>query len=356
MEKIVFFLGAGASVDAGAPLVSNFVETIMRAIAAGRVDPEDAQAFEDRLRAVGGSVTSNIEELLRAADHNTLWHASRAIGATLAWRIGFEYSSRRIASREASYKELARLLRDVAERDPAGAAVVTVNYDLCADVAILDSGGGRIPFYCLARREARSSASGGGAPEIALAKLHGSLNWHGCVGTGCGRVCADPHISEFVEKHGAAWPEGCDHHLEFPVPSDPCTSCGRMLQGPCPSCQQPLENPLIVPPVQDKAMYQGDMRVIWDNAEDLVREASLVVVVGYSCNPIDGAVNALLRFVHAGQRVLIANPSRGASGTALHLMAGADVLGAVLDLRSAIEKVRGLLSLPGSPSTRRGSA
>jgi hypothetical protein len=122
-----------------------------------------------------------------------------------------------------------------------------------------------------------------------------------------------------------------------------------MLQDPCPGCHKALQNPLIVPPVPNKAMYQGDMRVVWDNAEDLLREASLVVVVGYSCNPIDGAVNALLRSVHAGQRVLIANPSRDACGAALHLMAGADVLGAVLDMRCGIERVRDLASLATSP-------
>jgi hypothetical protein len=109
-----------------------------------------------------------------------------------------------------------------------------------------------------------------------------------------------------------------------------------------------LQYPLIVPPVQDKSKYQGDMRAIWDNAELLLHQASLVAVVGYSCNPIDGAVNALLGSAHAGQRVLIANLSATHSDAARRLMGAADILDPVQDLREAIERVRVLLSLPAS--------
>ena len=53
MAQTVFILGAGASKQGGAPLMSEFLDAADRALKAGRVATADKEHFERVLRAVG---------------------------------------------------------------------------------------------------------------------------------------------------------------------------------------------------------------------------------------------------------------------------------------------------------------
>jgi NAD-dependent SIR2 family protein deacetylase len=331
MTRVVFFLGAGASRCAGGPLIADFVRAVELAIEQGAVPQLAAEAFR-RLRREAReteAVSDNIEELLKRAvgapepdRRETLRLLSQAIGAALESRISFSYASGRLASSDNGYWHLAMLLRDLADRDAASVGVVTVNYDVCADVAIMDAG--RRCYYCLNPDQGRGLNG-----EIAIAKIHGSLNWHGCVGGGCGRIWADPHIADFVSAHRGVWPDDPHHHLRFAKDDRSCDRCGHVLLFP-----------LIVPPVPDKTAYGQQMKVLWDNARRMLREADLLVLAGYSCADIDRPVNDLIRDAGEEKRVLIANQSCEARERTRCLLPTATFLPAVADLAQAVEAVR----------------
>jgi hypothetical protein len=183
-------------------------------------------------------------------------------------------------------------------------SIVTVNYDVCADVAIHDAG--RHPYYCL------NTQRGPRPGEITLAKLHGSLNWHGCSGYRCGYINAEPHVDDFARAHLQAVADGTTLNLRFRATYVPRShSCGRAEQ-----------QPLIVPPVPNKEAYYGDMRVICDRAEHEVREADHILIVGYSFRSIDGAVNRLLTDAVRGRavRMMVANPCEEARTRTIHAL------------------------------------
>jgi hypothetical protein len=178
----------------------------------------------------------------------TLGLVSQAIGATLESRISFSYASGGLESSDPGYRKLATLLRALSDHDAESAGIVTVNYDICPDVAIMDAG--RRCYYCLNPDSARSLNG-----EIRLAKLHGSLNWHGCVAGECSRIWADPHIVDFVSQHRNAWRDDAHHHVSFGKEERRCERCGH-----------PLLFSLIVPPVPDKRPYGQQTNVLWQNA------------------------------------------------------------------------------------------
>lgn len=331
MNRVVFFLGAGASRDAGGPLIADFVPAIESAIQQRRVPQAAAEVFGKLQREAeeSGIAAENIEERLKRAlsvpesdRRETLRLVSQAIGATLEYRISFSYASGRLASSDQGYCQLATLLRALSDNDAESAGVVTVNYDVCADVAIMDAG--RRCYYCLNPDPARSLNG-----EIRLAKLHGSLNWHGCVAGECSRIWADPHIADLASGHVNAWRDDPHHRVCFEKEERRCERCGH-----------PLLFPLIVPPVPDKRIYGQQMKVLWDNARRMLRAADGIALVGYSCADIDESVNALVREAGVRKRVLVANPSGEARERAMRLLPTARFMPAVESLAQAVEVMR----------------
>lgn len=340
MDRVTFFVGAGASRSAGGPLIADFVPAIEEAVQQRCVPEPAAEAFR-RLRreaeesGIGGG---NIEELLKRAvvqpepsRRETLRLVSQAIGATLEARISFSYASGRLASSDDAYRCFARLLRDLSIKDASSVGIVTVNYDVCADVAIMDAG--RDAYYCLNHDLDRGLRES----EIGIAKLHGSLNWHGCIGGTCRRIWGDPHIGDFVRKRRGDWHANPHHHLCFEKSDERCERCGH-----------PLLFPLIVPPVPDKQLYGQQMKMLWDNARQMLRRADLISLVGYSCADIDKPVNDLIREAGEGKRVLIGNPSCEARERATQLLPTAEFMPAVDGLEQAVEVVR--REFGGSPA------
>jgi hypothetical protein len=339
-SRVVFFLGAGASRGAGGPLIADFVPAIERAIQQRRVPSAAAEAFVklQKQAARSGIAAENIEELLKQAlsvpepdRREMLRLVSQAIGATLEWRIRFSYLGGQLTSSDQAYRRLATLLRALADNDAEGAGLVTVNYDVCADVAIMDAG--RRCCYSLNPDAARDLNG-----EIRIAKLHGSLNWHGCVAGDCSRIWADPHISDFVFEHRNAWRDDPHHHVCFEKDERACERCGNKLLFP-----------LLVPPLRDKRIYGQQMKVLWDNARRMLHAADVIALVGYSCAAIDESVNALLRETGDGKQVLIANPSSEARTRAMQLLPSARFMPAVESLEQAVEAMRRELGVkPGS--------
>jgi len=272
-------------------MVADLVKEIERAGTNGQIPPDVYQPFRRLCDEAGRCVCQDIEKLLRWADGHSqdpdgkLQVVSNAIAETLAL-LPFEIRSGMPHVTDRPYERLVGELR-VHGRE---IAMVTVNYDVFADVAIYNAGSR--PYYCL------NPKRGAEGDEISIAKLHGSLNWHGC--WRCGRVNASPHIDQFAAKHLAG--RNGQHVLCFKDwgewSRDARCSCGRREQ-----------QPLIVPPVEDKNRFTDRLRVIWDHAETLLEQAETILVAGYSFRRIDSAVNdLLLKGIERRQvRVILAN-------------------------------------------------
>jgi NAD-dependent SIR2 family protein deacetylase len=154
-----------------------------------------------------------------------------------------------------------------------GDAILTFNYDLLMDNVLTNTGklsdsGYMIGFQksldydAWMRPEEVTS-------EVALLKLHGSMNWLHC------SIC-NAYLLTRSKKIGP-W------NLSIP---DQCPSCGE--KDGC------LER-MIVPPVLAKDYTSQPLRALWNHAHRYIERTREIVIIGYSFPPTDFATESLLR-------------------------------------------------------------
>jgi hypothetical protein len=188
MSKIVFVLGAGASVDAGAPVMNDFLDRAEKV--RGTIQDDDAQAFDLTFRGIEeinaglawAHVADNLEAIFSVFEMAKLCGRlgrlesekvkqlpdalRRVILRTLEAEIHLRVSNERILSPD-SYDSFASMLRRKPHQNPH-ASVITFNYDTCLEIALhLES---IRHTYCLQNETNRQ--------ELEVLKLHGSLNWY----------------------------------------------------------------------------------------------------------------------------------------------------------------------------------
>ena len=135
-------------------------------------------------------------------------------------------------------------------RKKSGSTVVTTNYDVCIETAL---GTGNFQYGADQRVEHEPLAEG----ATAVLKLHGSLNWYAC------RSC-DRDVAADVDSIDNAYKAGL-----YPVIAM-CRSC------------QATSQQLIVPPIAQKYQSHPLLLEVRQAAEEALRAAKTVVVVGYS--------------------------------------------------------------------------
>ncbi|MBW0434922.1 SIR2 family protein [Leptospira yasudae] len=192
MSKFIFILGAGASAESGAPVMSNFQQQ------AERVHNEnglDKQWFDLVIRAQGylqGAMAKanldihNIEHIFTAFEMAKIFGKlgdlsfeetqklpnamRRYIIDTLEHSIEFPAQQTSFTPTEpyiGFVKYLKILLDKSFIKSWSDIAIISFNYDLCTEIA-LDSE--HIPYdYCLENEISKDS--------IKILKLHGSINW-----------------------------------------------------------------------------------------------------------------------------------------------------------------------------------
>jgi hypothetical protein len=194
MARHVFILGAGASVEAGGPVMSNFLDRA-EDLSRKRDAPIDHESFRlafeglAALQAAHSKAqvdTLNIENVFGAFEvarlverldplspeevHMLPGAITKLIVETIESGIRFTYKDR--LNPDPSYASLAKLLDQIRGAPNSGrAAVITFNYDIALDHALHFN---NIPY------DYRT-----GAPTTALhqnpidvLKLHGSVNWY----------------------------------------------------------------------------------------------------------------------------------------------------------------------------------
>lgn len=287
MAKTVFILGAGASKEAGAPLMAEFLDTA-RDISVSkdhRIDSESHAAFERVFKAIQELRISHYKSYINLDDIEAVFGAFEM--ARLINRMG-SYSPDEIKELISSIKKLivktlevtmkygvskghigpihpysffTKLLEKLGnESGKYTSSVLTFNYDIALDHALYEQ---RITVdYGLSSDDDKG--------DFKLLKLHGSLNWGKCAT--CGSI-VPYHMKQFFKKFGVRW---------FSDATSASLDVGSKLINH-EHCGTPLHtDPILVPPTWNKTEYHGQLGEVWAQAGKELSEAENIIVIGYS--------------------------------------------------------------------------
>jgi hypothetical protein len=168
---------------------------------------------------------------------------------------------------------------------PAEPCVISTNYDLIADTAMMAVSQDRtperrLPDYRIQFRTPFYSAEGGRFGT--LLKLHGSLNWLYC--RTCQRIEIGASQSRlYLKVLGRLIGSSTSLEQSYTPDGNPCQSCGTRLR------------PLLIAPTHLKDYRNPHLAQVWYEAERALREAERVVFIGYSLPDDDVEVVYLLK-------------------------------------------------------------
>jgi hypothetical protein len=291
MSEIVFILGAGASSEAGAPLMKNFLsraDQLRRELRTGpyaddfkRVDDaiseltrvhSKAQLNLDDLEEVFGAFemakviqrfpglpSEDVYNLVNSQKIDESLRSFRnVITCTLEESIEYLLVNGKLEA-PASYARFANLLRHL-QTPSQMCTVITFNYDTALDLALYNAGIG-IDYGLSDRR----------SNVMPYLKLHGSLNWFP---TRYPPIKVKPwYFSDFFR----------------PIRSYETTANPAQLRlSQHVAQEQPFVNeqvdptPVIVPPTWNKTAYQEAIASVWSRAAAELSNAERVFISGYS--------------------------------------------------------------------------
>ncbi|MBN2058370.1 MAG: hypothetical protein JW782_06210 [Candidatus Saganbacteria bacterium] len=287
MAKNVFILGAGTSVVAGAPLMSNFldkarllglvnrsednIDMVFRAIEELRVAHFKSYIDLDNIESVFGAI--EMSRILKRfgvyskEDIEKLSNATkRLIVLTLENSIKFEVSGSG-AKPFVPHADFVKMIVELGGRGRMNeVAVITFNYDILIDYACYYQ---RVPIeYCLAEAQYVNS--------LKYLKLHGSLNWATC--KKCGSI-VPWHFSDFFSKyHFSIWPgETKSVHIDIGSKIGNMEHCAQKVSG----------EPFIVPPTWNKSEYHKFLSNVWSQAAKELSDAENIFIIGFSLPETD---------------------------------------------------------------------
>ncbi len=307
MAKTVFILGAGASAQAGAPVMNDFLKVAQELHQAGKGTPE----FDTVFRGVNALVRTHSKWPLCAENQNieTVFAAfemaemlgqfpghspeeikelvpavRKLINVTLDKKVSYPYpeetamifGDRNVTNSSYPdaphpYPAFVQLVKSLREKATPrhSVAVITFNYDMAADYAFWQGG---IPVdYALEKR---------GAGEIPLLKLHGSLNWGYC--QEC-RSAAPWHLSDFFKKYH--WSARSDIKSGSSVILNMSERIAEHKH--CQELVNTGRSPVLVPPTWSKMGGYMEIASVWRAAAKELSSAKNVFVIGYSLPPTD---------------------------------------------------------------------
>ena len=315
MGKTVFILGAGASRQAGGPLMADFLDKARYICDSGRAgDVEDAfkLVFKARtqIKAAHSMSTVNIDNIehvfatfemaellgrlgnLSPEELGELGSAIRKlIRKTIEVEILFKernghilapepYGNFGVSSAKSGFLALIAKMHQEQANPPC---IITFNYDLALDYGFNTEQYSLKADYALSDMEAAEAS-------IPVLKLHGSLNWAKCnnkecdrydkisywLPKGASRAGGWAHIGEKVEKSDAGTIRNADPGL-FRIDSS------QDKDRSCVTCLKSLDIvPIIVPPTWNKAPHYEEIGSVWKRAAEELSEAENIFIIGYS--------------------------------------------------------------------------
>lgn len=308
MSEIVFILGAGASKDAGAPLMADFLDRADQLRREGKVDQFKAdfnRVFDARsnLQPVHSKAKlefHNIESLFAAFEmarlvnklpgmsnediESVLLSIRRLIFATLEKTVVYKTHGEAILPNE-TYKSFALLVNDLnQEGSPNRCSIITFNYDLALDHALWAVG--RPPNYHLGETVEWHYTT--------FLKLHGSLNWARC--SKCRKIIPwsfDNFFTKF-RFHNLRDSHVVYLDLASKLSSSDLSHCGQSVS----------HDPLIVPPTWNKTAQHQDLSRVWQRAAFELSDAENIFVSGYSLTETDSFFRYLYALGSVGKTLI----------------------------------------------------
>lgn len=317
MAKNIFILGAGASVEAGVPVMNNFLE-----VSRDLLDRNIFQKHENvirklfeikntelqRIYAKAYLDLNNIETLfgviemgklingIGKLDSTTIAELKRSLVIMIAKTIEetnwFKYNNKFKSLRpSSSYQNLLTYIKE--NMEPNECTFMTFNYDVNLEVALNHS---RLEYdYCIERNSIGMFTK--------VLKLHGSINWYqdlkGKLHTIYMSLNDNPLINlihdEFIGKDNIDTIQ-----LRF-------SKYAKRILG-----NEIKEEPVIIPPTWNKTEYNNDIAIIWETAAKELSEAENIYIIGYSLPESDQFFRYLFALGTLGiktiRRIWIINP------------------------------------------------
>lgn len=294
--KTVFILGAGASAESGAPLMSDFVRRAKQLQAKGAYGDEGhhVQAVLDaaykELRSIHSKSTidyENVEELFSAID---IAQVIRRFGSrppesiealrnsivifiyrTIEESIRIPFDGTMISATK-GYDNLAQHVYEKVSRSARlglkDVSFITFNYDTCLELALDKYGLG--VDYGLSEPFIDSFANQFQV-KVPVLKLHGSINWATC-----------PKCNTIVATEVNPWKRSgvfsmIDQGRELQL------RLGSRIASQSHSCGSRLHPlPVIVPATWNKSSGLDSLRNVWRQAASELATADNIMVIGYS--------------------------------------------------------------------------
>jgi hypothetical protein len=284
--KNLFILGAGASREAGGPLMADFLdmaESLLRQKVSGIIEAQEhfnnvfnACAELQTVHAKSYLDLDNIEILFGAIEMANLINkiAQRnkenilelknslitLIYKTLESSINFPVRDSHIYPAEPYgllIKNLYELNSKRSPQDNHKYSFITFNYDLAMDYA-LNYYGSNSYNYCLTEDS--------NTDENPYLKLHGSINWGIC--EKCNQI-----IPRYIhEANFELWPDTKSVHYDLGSKLSNKQHCNKPLKGP----------PIIIPPTWNKTGYHEQILNVWTKAAKELETAENIFIIGYS--------------------------------------------------------------------------
>ena len=345
MAENVFILGAGASVDAGAPVMANFFDVARGLLDGGELKDSDVErafknvfAARQALQVVHSKAEldlNNIESVYTALEmaktirkfpfkvtsfgelyeslpdnaygnarlnpdnnpdafaliKNMIADLKTLIVETLSETVRFVWSIDPVLNRltmqgsEGSYPDFAKGLKDI-----GSCAILTFNYDLGLDVSLAVKK--LRPVYYTAQNGVASASDGTPVPVL---KLHGSLNW-----AQTDNDIKPLDLYKYVTSTTKS-PSTIDRNNLITK-----LDLNEVFQNQWDS------EPVIVPPSWSKSDYQTALTNVWQRAAIELSEARNVYIIGYSLPDTDVFFKLLFGLGTASseplQKIAVYNP------------------------------------------------
>lgn len=285
--RTVFIFGAGVSRQAGAPLMSDFLDRAEQLYMQGAFKNTKAQHAWEKLESVLHALQSvhyksyfdsdNIESIFGAIElgkviggfgefsQGELSELSEYTKEVIAMTIdkSIKYHFDPYITPPQPFGLLYNTLRRMSEvryQDICKLTFITFNYDTALETALHATG-----YSDIIKTDNESLPT--------LLKLHGSINWGHCAS--CGKITSTDFTRQTYSKG--------DFFLNARSAVDKVTCCDKQTQL------------LIVPPTWNKTSYHSILTKIWQRAAQELKQAENIYIAGYSLPETD----AFFRYLFA---------------------------------------------------------
>lgn len=312
MSQNVFILGAGASKEAGAPVMDDFLDKARELYSNGEVEE-----FKEDFKIVFKAISElqpihskseldiyNIESVFAAFEMGKLINKlpgisnreinkliksmRKIIYATLNKTTYLEVTKRfELPQPNDSYNALIKLIKDLKRQNSIDSSIITFNYDLALDYSIYKHG--LLVNYCLGENERQSN--------INLMKLHGSLNWFTYLKK---RIIIPLYFDIVLKDVGVTkiFPHNVGDYYYFD-PLKILSGVNFVYQG-----EKVKSETFIVPPTWNKTEYHAGLSKVWSQAAVELSEAKNIFICGYSLPETDYFFRYLFALGTVGKTIL----------------------------------------------------